>query len=55
MKKGKLPEIQIVPGLLTGINYKELISRDANGQSEKVTAPKKDTPKQKVFTRPRRH
>ncbi len=55
MKKGKIPETQIVPGLLTGIDYTELISRDANSQSEKVTAPKKEIPKQKVLARPRKH
>ena len=46
MSKKQLPECTIVPGMLNGINYAELIKRDSNNVSGTVVVSKK----QKVKT-----
>ena len=50
MAKKQTPECSIVPGMLTGINYAELIKRDANNICEIVNAPKKESQKTKVYS-----
>ena len=46
MTKKQIPERTVVPGMLDGINYAELIKRDSNNVIGTVDVPKK----QKVKT-----
>lgn len=50
MTKKQTPECPIVPGMLAGIDYAELIKRDANNVCGIVNAPKKELPKTKVYS-----
>lgn len=41
MTKKQIPERTVVPGMLDGINYAELIKRDSNEISGAIDVPKK--------------
>ena len=49
-KKKQVPECQIIPGMLTGVNYAELIKRDSSTIIGNVEPQKKEKVKTKVYS-----
>ena len=54
MAKKILPETQIIPGMLSGIDYAELIKRESNTIVGKVEPKKVEKVKTKVYKSKRR-